>query len=224
MQITEKLFALRDPKYAAFHAKLIPEIPTETIIGVRVPVVRKLAKTYKNDPEAETFLQTLPHTYYDENVLHALLLCEMKDYDACIKAVKAFLPYVDNWAVNDFMSPKVFKKHRAELIGEIRDLMKSDHTYRIRFGVKMLMDHYLDEAFSPEYLEIPAKIESDAYYVKMMIAWFFATALAKQWDATIPYLEEGRLPVWVHNKAIQKARESFRITSAQKEYLKTLKK
>ena len=219
----EKLFELRDEDYAAFQSKLTPNVSPELFIGVRVPEVRKLAKAIKKQPETEKFLNKLPHKYYDENMLHGVLLSEMKDYESCVEKVEAFLPYVDNWAVCDIMSPKVFKKHKEELLVKIREWVSSKHTYTCRFGMEMLMSFYLDEDFKPEYLEIPAAVHSDEYYVNMMIAWFFATALAKQWEETIPYLEEKKLDVWVHNKTIQKARESYRITKEQKEYLQTLK-
>ena len=223
MEITKRLFELQDEKYADFQAKLTPGIPRESFIGVRVPEVRKLAKSYYKDSESAAFLQELPHQYYDENMLHGLVLSEMKDFEACVKAVDAFLPYVDNWAVCDIMSPKVFKKHKEELLPVIKRWVASDQVYTCRFGMEMLMSHYLDQDYKPEYLEIVADVHSEEYYVNMMIAWFFATALAKQWDTVIPYIEENRLEPWVHNKTIQKARESYRITPEQKEYLKGLK-
>ncbi len=224
MTILEELLALKDEEYGDFQAKLTPGIPRETFIGVRVPELRKLAKRIKGAPETADFLQSLPHKYYDENMLHGLLISEMKDYDACIKAVDEFLPYVDNWAVCDTMSPKIFKKNKTALLDKIKGWSVSKDTYTCRFGLEMLMSFFLDDEFKEEYLEIPASVHSDEYYVQMMIAWFFATALAKQWDAAVKYIEEGRLDTWVHNKTIQKARESYRITAEQKEYLKTLKK
>lgn len=223
MEITKRLFELQDEKYADFQAKLTPGIPRESFIGVRVPQVRTLAKSYYKDLESADFLQELPHQYYDENMLHGLVLSEMKDFEACVKAVDAFLPYVDNWAVCDIMSPKVFRKHKEELLPVIKRWVASDQVYTCRFGIEMLMSHYLDQDYKPEYLEIVAAVRSEEYYVNMMIAWFFATALAKQWDTVIPYIEENRLEPWVHNKTIQKARESYRITPEQKEYLKGLK-
>lgn len=224
VHITEELFALQDVAYADFQAKLTPNIPRERFIGVRVPEARKLAKRLAQEPEAAIFLRDLPHTYYDENILHSLLLSEMKDYDACIAAVDAFLPYVDNWAVCDILSPKIFKKHKTALLEKIKEWSASKKTYTCRFGIEMLLSHFLDEDFKPAYLEIPASVHREEYYVRMMMAWFFATALAKQWDATIDYLEDCRLDPWTHNKTIQKARESGRITPKQKEYLKTLKR
>lgn len=224
MNIIEELFKLQDLKYREFQSKLIPTIAKENIIGVRVPEVRKIAKKYANSYQSEEFIKNLPHNYYDENMLHGLLLSEIKDYDLCLKEVNKFLPYVDNWAVCDIMSPKVFKKHKEDLINQIIMWSKSSNIYECRFGIEMLMSHYLDNDFKKEYLEIPASISSQEYYVNMMIAWFFATALAKQWKDTIFYLESNRLDKWVHNKTIQKARESYRITKEQKEYLNTLKR
>ena len=195
----------KDEEYGDFQAKLTPGIPRDLFIGVRVPNLRKLAKAYMKDSDSQVFLEELPHKYYDENMLHGLLLSEIKDYEECVARVDEFLPYVDNWAVCDIMSPKVFKKHKSELINTIREWSASSHTYTCRFGMEMLMSHFLDQDFLPEYLEIPASVISDEYYVNMMIAWFFATALAKQWDATIPYIEDRRLEKWVHNKTIQKS-------------------
>ena len=223
MKAQELLFQLQDKSYRDFQSKLIPTIPVETIIGVRIPAIRKLAKEYGKDPESVEFLKQLPHTYYDENILHALLVAEIKDYEVCVKEVERFLPYVDNWAVCDIFSPKVFRKNRDRLIDKIKEWAASEHPYTCRFGMEMLMTHFLDEDFRAEYLEIPAAVHSEEYYVNMMIAWFYATALAKQWDATIGYIEDQRLDTWTHNKTIQKARESYRITPEQKEYLKTLK-
>ncbi len=221
--ITKTLMQYRDAQYAAFQAKLTPGISPENIIGVRVPILRKIAKEYKKDPDSSRFLQQLPHPYYDQNMLHGLLISEIKDYDQCIALTEAFLPHIDNWAVCDIMSPKVFKKHKQQLLTKIQHWSKSPHTYTCRFGLEMLMTHYLDQDFQPQYLNIPAAVRSDEYYVKMMVAWYFATALAKQWQATIPIIENKTLAPWTHNKTIQKARESFRITPQQKEYLKTLK-
>ena len=221
--IQERLFALRDEKYREFQRSLIPGLPRENIIGIRIPVMRKLAKEFVKEPEAAVFLKQLPHTYYDENILHALLIAEIKDYDTCMEAVEAFLPYIDNWAVCDGLSPKAFGKHKAELLEKIRLWIPSEHIYTCRFGIGMLMRWFLDEDFQPGYLELPAAVRSEEYYVNMMTAWFFATALAKQWDAAIPYLEQNRLDPWTHDKTIQKARESYRITTEQKEYLQRLK-
>ena len=223
-EIQEKLFELADAEYADFQAKLTPTINRELFIGVRVPNVRKLAKEiYKAGDYAE-FLDELPHKYYDENMLHGLILSEFKDYDDCIAGVDKFLPYVDNWAVCDIMSPKCFKKNKAKLMTKIIEWSESDAVYTSRFGMEMLMTHFLDDDFKKEYLDIPARVHIDDYYAKMMVAWFFATALTKQWDATISYIESGKLEPWTHNKTIQKARESYRILPEQKEYLKTLKR
>lgn len=221
--ITKLLFELKDEKYAQFQAKLTPSVDPKLFIGVRVPEVRKLAKSLKDNPEVEKYFKELPHKYYDENMLHGLLISEIKDFDMAIEETNCFLPYVDNWAVCDIMSPKIFKKHKEELIKHIKKWTKSKQTYTIRFGIEMLMSHYLDEDFKEEYLDIVAKVKSKEYYVNMMIAWFFATALAKKWDSTISYIEENKLDKWVHNKTIQKAIESYRITDKQKEYLRTLK-
>ena len=223
MKAQELLFQLQDKGYRDFQSKLIPTIPAETIIGVRIPAIRKLAKEYGKDPGCVEFLKQLPHTYYDENILHALLVAEIKDYEVCVKEVERFLPYVDNWAVCDIFSPKVFRKNKDKLIEKIKEWAASEHSYTCRFGMEMLMTHFLDEDFRVEYLEIPAAVHSGEYYVNMMIAWFYATALAKQWDAAIGYIEKKCLDPWTHNKTIQKARESYRITRGQKEYLKTLK-
>lgn len=206
-----------------FHSKLVPTIDKDKFIGVRVPKARKLAKLYIKEEKAKDFFNELPHEYYEENMLHGLLVSEIKDYDTCIMELDKFLPYVDNWAVCDTISPKVFKRNKEKLFDKIKEWSESQEVYVCRFGIKTLMDNFLDEDFKPEYLEIPAKIISEEYYVQMMIAWFFATALAKQWDSTIKYIEEKRLSKWIHNKSIQKARESYRITKEQKEYLKGLK-
>ncbi|MGP1442396.1 MAG: DNA alkylation repair protein [Anaerovoracaceae bacterium] len=224
MEIQSRLFELQDKAYAEFQSRLTPNIPRELFIGVRVPEARSLAKKYMKEDESEIFLNSLPHHYYDENILHALLISEIKDYENCVEKIEIFLPYVDNWAVCDIISPKVFKKHKPELLERIKVWALSEHSYTCRFGLEMLMSHFLDESFKPEYLEIPAAVESEEYYVKMMIAWFFATALAKQWGDSIVYLENNRLDVWSHNKTVQKACESYRIKDEQKLYLKKLKR
>ena len=221
--IQERLFALQDEKYREFQRSLIPGLPRENIIGIRIPAMRKLAKEFVKEPEAAVFLKQLPHTYYDENILHALLVAEIKDYDTCVKEVERFLPHVDNWAVCDIFSPKVFKKNRDRLIKKIKEWTASDHPYTCRFGMEMLMTHFLDEDFRVEYLEIPAEVHSEEYYVNMMIAWFYATALAKQPDAALPWLTEKRLDLWTHNKAIQKAVESRRIPPGMKQLLRGLR-
>jgi len=222
--ITEQLFSLQDIQYRQFHSKLMPTVAPEVIIGVRTPELRKLAKKLAKTPEAEEFLQELPHQYYEENNLHGFLIEEVKEFDACIDELNKFLPYVDNWATCDMMSPKVVKKDLGKLYKWIRIWVDSKETYTVRFGVNMLMKYYLDEAFLPEYPELVASIQSEEYYVKMVVAWYFATALAKQYEQIVPYLTEKRLDVWIHNKTIQKAIESYRITKEQKAYLRTLKR
>jgi len=219
-----ELFKLQDKKYGDFTASLIPTINRELVIGVRTPAVRAFAKRIKDSDSAKAFIQTLPHHYYEENNLHGFLICEFIDFDECIAALDAFLPYVDNWATCDGLRPVCFKKNTNRLIPHIDRWLASSYTYTVRFGIEMLMTYYLDEYFSVEHLRRVSSITSNEYYINMMIAWYFATALAKQYDATIPYLEKGLLSPWVHNKTIQKARESHRITGEQKEYLKTLKR
>ena len=222
--ITEKLFALQDLKYKKFHSKLMPTIDSDVIIGVRTPDLRKLTKELKGTPEAEQFLTELPHHYYEENNLHAFLIETIKDFDVCIAALNEFLPYVDNWATCDMMAPKVLKKDLPKLYEWVKLWIASGETYTIRFGVNMLMKYYLDEAFLPDYPELVASICSEEYYIKMVVAWYFATALAKQYETVLPYLLDHRLDVWTHNKTIQKAVESYRITPEQKAFLKTLKR
>ncbi|MBR0277779.1 MAG: DNA alkylation repair protein [Clostridia bacterium] len=224
MNIQKHLFELQDVKYARFQSKLTPNIKEGKIIGVRVPQLRAFAKTIFNSPECSEFIEDLPHKYYDENILHSILLSEIKNYDECIKAVDAFLPYVDNWAVCDIMSPKVFKKNKDKIIFKIKEWISSEKTYTIRFGLKALMSLFLDKDFKTKYLEIASNVHSDEYYVNMMIAWFFATALAKQWESAIIYIENGKLDRWVNNKTIQKACESYRITDEQKKHLQKFKK
>ncbi len=217
------LFELQDLKYRDFHSRLMPGIDKDTIIGIRTPVLRKFAKDFAGTTEAETFLQELPHRYYEENNLHMMLLAGIKDYETCVREVERFLPYINNWATCDCPAPKCFAKHKEELLPKIRTWMASDHTYTIRYGIEMLMNLYLEEDFKPEYPKLVAAVQSEEYYVNMMIAWYFATALAKQWDAVLPYLEERKLSPWVHRKTIQKAVESYRITDEQKIYLKSLR-
>ena len=221
--LREKLFALQDLKYREFNSKLMPTVDPETVIGVRTPDLRKLSKEFAKTPQAVEFMKCLPHEYYEENNVHGFIIETIKDYDEAIAQLEIFLPYIDNWATCDLISPKVFKKHLPELLEKIKEWTKSGKTYTVRFGIEMLMSHYLDAEFKAEYLEIPASVKSDEYYVNMMIAWYFATALAKQYDAALPYIENARLDKWTHNKAIQKAVESYRITAEQKAYLKTLK-
>lgn len=221
--MTDRLFAMQDRAYREFQSKLMPTVDPESVIGVRTPQLRQLAKALAGSQEAEQFLVTLPHRYYEENNLHGMLIERIGDFDTCITALNAFLPYVDNWATCDLISPKIFRKHLPELIGHIRRWLASDHAYTVRFGAGMLMRHYLDDAFDPDYPEWVASLEWDEYYVKMMVAWYFATALAKQWDAVLPYLTEGRLDAWVHNKTIQKAIESYRVSDERKNLLRTMR-
>ena len=222
-EIRERLFALQDKEYRLFQAKLVPTVDAETIIGVRTPELRKLAKELVKAGDTSAFTAELPHMYYDENNLHGFIIEKTKDYDECVNELDRFLPYVDNWATCDMMSPKVFGKHTDELLIPIRRWLVSGHTYTIRFGIEMLMSFYLDGQFSPEYPEMVAALRSEEYYVNMMIAWYFATALAKQYDSVLPFIENRRLDVWTHNKSIQKSCESYRITDEQKTYLKSLK-
>lgn len=216
--IQDRLFALRDEKYAAFTAKLIPNIDPARVIGVRAPLMAKLAKELKGTDEAREFLARLPHRYLEENGLHAALLCGVKDYATVVEEVERFLPYVDNWATCDTLSPRCFARHTDELLPRIRQWMASDLEYTCRFGIGMLMRHYLDDHFRPEYLQWVASIHREEYYVKMMQAWYFATALAKQWEATLPVI--ATLPDWVRRKSIQKACESFRVPQEHKSFLR----
>ena len=222
-EILKRILALQDIEYKEFQQKLLPTVDASTVIGVHTPALRRLSKEYAKREEIGDFLAVLPHCYFDENQLHAFIISLGTDYRETLAAVDAFLPYVDNWATCDQLLPKVFRKHRAELSGEIERWMASEHAYTIRFGVGMLMQHYLDTDFDPIYLERVAALRSGEYYVNMMIAWYFATALAKQYDAAAQYLEQRRLDGWTHNKTIQKAVESCRITGERKAYLRTLK-
>ena len=212
---------MQDLDYRDFHARLIPNIDKDHIIGVRTPELRKFAKEFAKTEEAMEFLKELPHKYYEENNLHGFILETMKDYQQCVSAVGEFLPYVDNWATCDLMSPKICRKNLDDLLEHIKIWITAKDTYTVRFGIEMLMKYYLDEAFRPEYADMVANVISDEYYVNMMIAWYFATALAKQYEKIVPYIEDRRLEKWTHNKAIQKAVESRRITEEQKTYLKT---
>ena len=221
--VQTRLFELQDLKYRDFHAKLMPTVNKEKIIGVRTPALRVFAKKYGKTDEAKEYLQILPHQYYEENNLHGLLIEQIKDYDTCLEELERFLPYIDNWATCDMLAVKVVKKHQDTFIDEIYRWMESDYTYTIRFGVNMLMRYYLEDAFQMEYPEKVAQIRSEEYYVNMMRAWYFATALAKQYDKILPFIEKQKLDVWTHNKTIQKAIESYRITPEQKEYLRGLK-
>ena len=221
--IQSRLFELQDKKYRELQIKTIPNIDPDTIIGVRTPELRKFAKELFKNNKYKDFIEELPHKYFDENQLHAFIIFESKDYDECITLVNKFLPYINNWATCDQGTSKLFKKHTDELLIEIKKWIKSKETYTIRFGISSLMRYYLDDNFKPEYLEMVSKIKSDEYYVNMMKAWYFATALAKQYDEAIKYIENKKLDIWTHNKTIQKAIESYRITDKQKDYLRSLK-
>ena len=222
MDITGILRDMSDDKYRDFQSVLIPSIEKETVLGVRMPQIRKLAKTIITE-DAEVFMNSLPHRYYDENQLHAVLISGIADFDRCIENTEKFVGYIDNWATCDTMSPKVFSKNKEELLKHIVVWIDSDHTYTVRFAIKMLMEHFLGESYSDEYPQMVARVKSEEYYVKMMIAWYFATALSKQWDLVFPYIKSRKLSVWIHNKTIQKALESYRITSSQKDILRRLK-
>ena len=222
-KVQNKLFEMQDLKYRDFHAKLIPTMDKEKIIGVRIPALRKFAKEFGKTGESKEFLKILPHKYYEENNLHGLLLEQMKDYEGYIEKVKQFLPFIDNWATCDLLAVRTVKKHLDVFIEEVYRWIQSQHTYTIRFGIGMLMRYYLDENFQMEYPEKVMQICSKEYYVNMMRAWYFATALAKQYENILPFIEDKKLDVWTHNKTIQKAIESYRITPEQKMYLRTLK-
>ena len=223
-EIRKKLLSLQDEKYRDFQAKLIPTVSKEKIIGVRTPALRSLAKEIFKSGGYGDFLSALPHDYFEENQLHAFIISLFTDFDGCAAEAECFLPFVDNWATSDQLLPKVFKKHKAALLPLIRVWIRSPHTYTVRFVIGLLMQHFLDEDFSPEYAEIVAGVVSEKYYVNMMIAWYFATALSKQYDAVLPFLAEHRLSVWVHNKTIQKACESYRISDGRKNVLRKMRR
>ena len=222
-KVQKELFVLQDLKYRDFHARLIPSVDKEKVIGIRTPALRAYAKEFGKKEEAKQFLEILPHQYYEENNLHGLLIEQMKEYEKCVEEVERFLPYIDNWATCDMIALRTVKNHLDIFIQEVCRWIASDHPYIVRFGIGMLMRYYLDEQFKPEYPKKVAEVKSDEYYVNMMRAWYFATALAKQYDQIIPYLEKKRLDTWTHNKTIQKAIESYRITPEQKIYLRTLR-
>lgn len=221
--ITKRLFALQDQEYQIFHSRIVSNLPPEKIIGVRTPQLRALAKELADTDEAAAFLNELPHTYFEENQLHSFLIANFRDFSDALAAVEKFLPYVDNWATCDQLSPKAFRKNPELLLAEIPAWLSSTETYTIRFGIEMLMTYFLDERFSEEYPRWVAAVESEEYYVNMMISWYFATALAKQWDAVLPYFQSHRLSPWLHKKSIQKATESFRIPTDRKLLLRTLR-
>ena len=217
------LLKYKDDKYKDFQSKLVPNISKDTIIGIRTPDLRNIAKELFKSDERESFLNNLPHKYYEENLIHFFMISMIKDFDECIKEVEKFLPYVDCWPVSDQASPKVFKKHHKELLPYVKKWIKSNHIYTSRFGIRILMNEYLGDDYKKEYLELVASVKSDEYYLKMMVAWYFATALAKKYDETISYFEEHKLSDWIHRKAIQKAIESFRVSDSHKEYLRKIK-
>ena len=222
-EIVAELFRLQDKDYALLQAKIIPTVAADRIIGIRTPALRAFAKSLNKDGDIDAFLSYLPHQYFDEDQLHAFVISLEKDFDKCIAKVDAFLPFIDNWATCDQLSPKAFKREPERLLPYVKSWIQSDHTYTVRFAIGMLMQHFLDERFDTKYADMVAAVRSEEYYVNMMIAWYFATALAKQYELVLPYLEEQRLSPWVHNKAIQKSVESYRITEEQKIHLKTLK-
>ena len=214
---------VKDDGYREFQAKLVPNIPRETILGVRTPDMRRIAKEIFSSPGRDAFLNDLPHRYYEENLVHFFVIAQIRDFDACVKAVETFLPYVDCWPVSDQATPKAFARNHQKLLPYIRKWIASEHVYTARFGMRMLMNEFLGEDFREEYPQLVADKKGDDYYLKMMAAWYFATALAKRYDEVIPYFEERRLDEWVHKKAIQKAVESYRVSDAHKEYLKSLR-
>lgn len=224
MDIKEQLFALQDREYKAFQEKLMPTVARETVIGIRTPVLRRFAAAFARTEEKDAFMRTLPHGYYEENNLHAFLIERLGDFEKTVAALEAFLPYVDNWATCDMMSPKIFAKNKEKLLPYIEKWLASSHTYTVRFGIVMLMKYYLDEDFLPDYPEKVARISSDAYYIKMAMAWFFAEALTRHYEEVLPYLEEKRLSPWVHNKTISKYADSLRTEKGRKAYLKTLRR
>ena len=223
MTVAERLAGCGSEAYRAFQCKLVPNVPKETILGVKTPDMRRIAKEIWGTKEAESFLAELPHRYYEENQVHFFLIAMIRDFDACAQAVETFLPYVDCWPVSDQATPKSFKKNHEKLLPLIRKWIGSEHVYTARFGIRMLMNEFLGEDFTKEYLELAASAAGEDYYLKMMQAWYFATALAKQYDATVPYMEPGRLDEWVRKKSIQKALESFRVSEEHKEYLRKMR-
>ena len=221
--VRKRLFEMQDTGYRDFHARLVPTVEKEKIIGIRTPMLRKFAKEFGKTEESELFLKILPHQYYEENNLHVLLIEQIRDYDKCLEELERFLPHIDNWATCDLFFPKIFNKNKKAVLLKINEWIKSDKTYTVRYAIGLLMRMFLDEDFDTEYLDMAAEVRSEEYYINMMIAWYFATALAKQWNNTIPYLEEKKLSAWVHKKTIQKAIESNRIDKDVKAYLRELK-
>lgn len=223
MSIIEELFAMADTSYREFNCALIPTVDKSRVVGVRVPALRALAKSISATPQAEQFLAELPHIYFEEYMVHGFIIECIRDFDRCVEELDRFLPYVDNWAVTDSTSPRILCKHKGRLIVAVERWLASRHTYTVRYAILMLMKHYLDADFRPEYMKRVSEVRSDEYYINMMISWYFATALAKQYDNAVRYLEEYRLSPWVHNKTIQKARESRCLSDDKKAYLGTLK-
>ena len=223
MTVYERLAVCGNEEYRDFQSKLVPNIPKETVIGVKTPDMRRIAKEMNGTKEAEIFLAELPHKYYEENLVHFFIISMIKDFDECVKAVETFLPYVDCWPVCDQSSPKAFAKNHAKLIPLIKKWIDSDHVYTVRFGIRMLMNEFLGDDFKPEYPQWVSAVKGEDYYIKMMVAWYFATALAKKYDETVGYIEGRKLDQWTHKKAIQKAIESFRVSDEHKEYLKTFR-
>lgn len=223
MTVYERLLEVKDDKYKEFQAKLVPNISPDVIIGVRTPQMRNVAKEVFKSEEKDEFLSQLPHKYYEENLVHFFIISMIKDFDSCVKKVEEFLPYVDCWPVSDQATPKSFKKNHEKLLPYIKKWIASDHVYTSRFGIRMLMNEFLGDDFKKEYLKLVAAKKGDDYYLKMMVAWYFATALAKQYDEAVKYIEERKLDEWVHKKAIQKAVESYRVTDEHKEYLKSFR-
>lgn len=223
MTLYNRLIELKDDAYRQFQVKLVPNISAATILGVRTPQLRKLAKEVYESDDRDAFLADLPHQYYEENLIHFFMLAMIKDFDRCVQMVEAFLPYVDCWPVSDQASPKAFKRNHQKVLPYIKKWISSEHVYTARFGIRMLMNEFLGEDFKEEYLALAASKKSEDYYLKMMIAWYFATALAKRYDESVKYLENRTLDEWVHRKAIQKAVESYRVTDEHKAYLKSLR-
>ena len=223
-EIRDRLFALQDPEYRLFQSRLMPTVDPARVIGVRTPDLRKLSRELAGTEQAAAFVRQLPHDYYEENNLHGLLIASLRDYGETVAALESFLPHVDNWATCDLLHPRAFDKRPEALPDQLFRWLQSDGTYTVRFAMGMLMSLYLDEAFRPRYADWVAGVKSEEYYVNMMAAWDFATALAKRWDDVFPYLTDHRLPVWTHNKAIQKAIESRRISPEQKQILRSLKR
>lgn len=222
-KIQEQLFSMQDEKYRNFHSRLMPSVKKELVIGIRTPDLRAFAKKLAGSDERQIFLSSLPHKYYDENNLHAFLIEQEKDIAECIRLIDEFLPYVDNWATCDMMNPKVLKKDKTLLYHKIKEWLSSDKTYTIRYGIRMLMSHFLDKDLSEDCLSLAASVVSEEYYVNMAVAWFFATALTKNYDAAIKHIEERKLSPFCHNKAISKACDSFCVSNEKKAYLKTLR-